>query len=77
MGSEGIEATDLKLGSEQRFDPGVRRGCLVAGCGCTDSRVLSPRRARFRAYLAKARGETADRLIAPDGDWKFREGSSR
>jgi hypothetical protein len=69
MGSDGIEATDLARTAEYQLDRVPRRGCLVAGCGCSDSRIVSPRRARFHAYLARARGETADRFIAPDPAW--------
>jgi hypothetical protein len=70
MDSDGVAATDLEPGAEPELDPTARRGCLVAGCGCTDVRIVSPRRARFHAYLAAARGETADRVIAPDPAWR-------
>jgi hypothetical protein len=71
MGGDGMNATDLELGPEPRLDETPRRGCLVAGCACADGRILSPRRARFHAYLARVRGETADRLIGPDPDWSL------
>ena len=45
------------------------RACLVDGCACKDPRIVSMRRARFFASLAEVRGETADRVIAPDADW--------
>ena len=48
-----------------------RRRCLAPGCDCMDRRILSQRRARFHAYLARARGETADRVIAPDPEWRL------
>ena len=71
MGSDGMEAIDSELGTEHQLDPAPRRGCLVAGCGCMDRRIVSPRRARFHAYLARTRGETADRCIAPDPEWQL------
>jgi hypothetical protein len=71
MGSDGMEATDRELGPGQQLDAGPRRGCSVAGCGCTDRRIVSPRRAQFHAHLARARGETADRVIAPDPEWRL------
>jgi hypothetical protein len=48
-----------------------RRGsrCLVAGCTCKDARIVSARRARFFAALARSNGETAWRVIAPDPGW--------
>lgn len=72
MGNDGIEATDLE-GATTRLlhDLTPGRRCQVAGCGCADSRIVSPRRARFHAYLARARGETADRVIAPDLGWRL------
>lgn len=69
MGGDGMEAIDLSRGIEQRLVDTPRRGCLVAACGCMDSRIVSPRRARFHAYLAGARGETANRHVAPDPGW--------
>jgi len=47
----------------------VRRACLVAGCSCKDARILSIRRASYFASVAKARNETADRVVAADADW--------
>ena len=58
MGNNGQDALDLK-----------QRGCIATGCGCRDGRIVSPRRARFHAYLARERGETADRVIAPEPGW--------
>jgi hypothetical protein len=45
------------------------RACLVAGCPCKDARIVSMRRASFFGCLAQARGETADRSVAPDAEW--------
>ena len=48
-----------------------RPGCLVAGCSCKDPRIVSSRRAAFHAALARQQGETADRLIAADPEWRL------
>jgi hypothetical protein len=69
MGGDGIEASDPAHLTEGTLEVSPRRGCLAEGCGCTDPRIVSPRRARFHAYLARARGQTADRVIAPDPEW--------
>jgi hypothetical protein len=47
------------------------RACLVEGCPCKDARIVSTRRAAFYASLARRRGETADRVVAPDPDWTW------
>ena len=65
MGSDGQDALDVQQG-----------GCVAAGCGCRDGRIVSQRRARFHAYLARERGETADRVIAPDPDWRIPEATN-
>lgn len=43
--------------------------CLVAGCPCKDPRIVSTRRARFFAAVARFRGETADRVVRPEPGW--------
>ena len=48
---------------------GPRSACLVAGCTCKDARIVSSRRARFFADLARAKGETAQRVIRPEPGW--------
>ena len=48
-----------------------RRGCLVEGCPCKDARIVSKRRAAFFAAWAREHGETADRAIGPDADWRI------
>lgn len=55
-----------------RTGPGgeARSGCLVAGCPCRDPRILSHRRARFHAHLARLNGETARRVIRPEPGWE-------
>ncbi len=44
--------------------------CLVAGCTCKDARIVSHRRAAFFAADARRTGQTADRVIAPDPEWR-------
>ena len=50
------------------------RGCLQEGCPCRDARIVSHRRAAFFATIARANGETADRVIAPDPEWQLPTG---
>ena len=45
--------------------------CLVAGCTCKDARIVSHRRAAFIAAMARQNGETADRVIVPDPEWRL------
>jgi len=45
------------------------KGCLVEGCPCKDARIVSLRRARFHAAVARSRGETADRVIPVEAGW--------
>lgn len=46
-------------------------GCLAVGCPCQDARIVSHRRARFFHHLAVVGGETADRVIPSDPDWRI------
>jgi hypothetical protein len=48
-----------------------RRGCLVAGCPCKDARIVSQRRAAFFAAWARDHGETANRTVVPEIDWRL------
>jgi hypothetical protein len=48
-----------------------RMGCLVEGCPCKDPLILSHRRARFYAHLARINGETACRMIPPEPGWEL------
>ena len=48
-----------------------KRACLVPGCPCKDARIVSHRRAAFFASLARSLGETANRFIAPDPEWRL------
>ena len=52
-----------------KHGPTRRPGCLVAGCPCQDARIVSHRKARFYAELARSTGETAQRVIRPEPDW--------
>jgi len=45
--------------------------CLVAACTCKDARTLCHRRAAFFAAVARQTGQTADRVIAPEPDWRL------
>jgi len=54
-----------------RSEKALRPSCLVAGCTCKDARIVSSRRARFFADLAKAQGETALRVIRPEPGWRL------
>jgi hypothetical protein len=49
----------------------ARRGCLVEGCPCKDARIVSQRRAAFFAAWARDHGETANRAVAPESDWRI------
>jgi hypothetical protein len=71
MDGERIETTGLAGLTNTTLDDTPRRHCAVAQCGCMDRRILSPRRARFHAYLARVRGETADRVIASEPQWRL------
>jgi hypothetical protein len=49
----------------------LRSGCLVEGCPCKDARIVSHRRARFFAAVARHNGETANRVIDADPEWRL------
>jgi hypothetical protein len=62
----------LRTGEPLPIAPSVPVGaCLVAGCTCKDARIVSHRRAAFIAAMARQNGETADRVIAPDPEWRL------
>ena len=48
-----------------------RSACLVDGCPCKDARIISQRRIAYVASLAKANGETADRIIPVEAGWRL------
>jgi hypothetical protein len=66
----GDRAMDNQQVSHQVSDRG-RRGCLVEGCPCKDARIVSQRRTSFFAAWARDHGETADRTVAPDVEWRI------
>jgi hypothetical protein len=62
----------LRTGEPLAIAPSVPVGaCLVAGCTCKDARIISHRQAAFIAAMARKNGETADRVIAPDPEWRL------
>jgi hypothetical protein len=48
-----------------------RRACLVDGCSCKDARIISHRRVAYFASRAIANGETANRIVAVESDWRL------
>jgi hypothetical protein len=48
-----------------------RVACLNEGCPCKDARFVSHRRAAFFAALARANGQTADRVVAVESEWSI------
>ena len=64
-----------QLDRQPATDRPARRACLVAGCPCKDARIVSHRRAAFFASWATSHRETADRVVAPDPDWRFVPGT--
>jgi hypothetical protein len=58
---EIVEATETR----------VRGACLIGGCTCKDSRIVSYRRAAFFAAMALRSGQTADRIVAGEPDWRI------
>ena len=63
---QGQDSTDTEA-TEAR----VRGACLVSGCTCKDARIVSRRRAAFFAAMALRSGQTAQRVIASDPDWRI------
>ena len=61
---------DSQQVSHQAVDRG-RRGCLVEGCSCKDARIVSKRRTAFFAAWAQRHGETSNRMVVPDLDWRL------
>ena len=49
----------------------TRRACLVAGCACKDARIVSYRRAAYFAVVARSNGQTANRVVAVEADWRL------
>ena len=61
---------DNQLATHEVTDRG-RRGCLVDGCSCKDARIVSRRRTAFFAVWAREHGETADRAVAAEAEWRI------
>ncbi len=61
------ETTEIVETTENR----VRGACLIAGCTCKDSRIVSHRRAAFFAAMARRSGQTADRVVAVEAGWRI------
>ena len=58
---EIVEATETR----------VRGACLISGCTCKDSRIVSYRRAAFFGAMARRTGQTADRVVAVEPEWRI------
>jgi len=54
-----------------RDESRVRGSCLTAGCPCKDPRIVSSRRAAFFAARARQTGETSDRFVEVEHDWRI------
>ena len=62
----------LRSGDPLPIAQPIRSGaCLVPGCTCKDARIVSHRHAAFFAVVALQAGQTADRVIVPDPDWRI------
>ena len=63
---------DLERGDLPVLEAAVRTGgCLVAGCPCKDARIVSFRRAAFHRAIARHAGETADRIVPVEPEWRI------
>jgi hypothetical protein len=62
-------ATRQDFGEPHRLRAGG--ACLVSGCPCKDPRIVSHRRAAFFAAVARELGETADRAVPVDPEWRL------
>ena len=49
----------------------MRGACLISGCTCKDSRIVSYRRAAFFGAMARRSGQTADRVVAVEPEWRI------
>ena len=49
----------------------ARKACPTTGCSCRDARIVSFRRAAFYAAVARSSGQTADRIIPADPEWRI------
>jgi len=51
--------------------PPTRVACLNDGCPCKDARIVSFRRAAFHRAIARRAGETADRIVPVEPEWRI------
>jgi hypothetical protein len=58
---EIVESTETRL----------RGSCLISGCSCKDSRIVSYRRAAFFAAMALRSGQTANRVVGVEPEWRI------
>jgi hypothetical protein len=49
----------------------VRGACFVSGCTCKDARIVSYRRAAFFAAMARRSGQSSDRVVAAELEWRL------
>ena len=61
------ETIEIVEASETR----ARGACLITGCPCKDSRIVSYRRAAFFAAVARGSGQTGDRVVAVEPEWRI------
>jgi hypothetical protein len=60
----------------EQAETAVRGTCLISGCSCKDSRIVSHRRAAFFAAMAERSGQTADRVVGVEPGWRIPLASS-
>jgi hypothetical protein len=65
-----MKAPETFESGEQTETP-VRSACLISGCSCKDSRIVSHRRAAFFAAMAERSGQTADRVVGVEPSWRI------
>ena len=65
-----MDVSDTRPLYPEARNPIRRQGCLVAGCPCQDARIVSQRKARFYAEVARtARGDGPNASVLPVPDW--------
>jgi hypothetical protein len=75
-GAEGSSAMNGPIEANEPIETmatasSARGRCLAPGCPCADGRILLHRHAAFFAALAAKNGQTADRVMAPEPEWKI------
>jgi hypothetical protein len=61
---------DIRLDRRMLAGRPARGACQLPGCSCKDARIISRRQVAFFAAWARSHGETADRRVEPDPDWR-------